>query len=34
MAYRESDLYYYVGLYPHEVVNLDIILKFKLEELL
>lgn len=34
MAYRESDLYYYVSLYPQEVVNLDTILKSKLEELL
>ena len=31
MAYRESELYYYVSLYPHEVANLDTILKTKLE---
>lgn len=33
MAYRESELYYYVSLYPHEVANLDTILKTRLEEI-
>ena len=32
MAYRESELYYYVSVYPHEVANLDTILKARLEE--